>query len=95
MSKATGVMDKRSECGQHGYRSGLAEAQAGRTLTVLGNGGLHNQFDAFLGEMAIVTDTLNVQQTRGCIAFRPSWLIRFTRLETASPDFRPERRAAT
>jgi hypothetical protein len=39
-----------------GHGSGGSRFQARDTLTVLGDGGLHNSLDAFLGHSAVVAD---------------------------------------
>ncbi|HEY5729083.1 MAG TPA: hypothetical protein VIS72_03470 [Anaerolineales bacterium] len=63
MTKAAGVMHKQSERGQQGHGAGDTKAQARGALTLCGEGRLHNTLNTFLGEMTVVTDMLDVQQT--------------------------------
>ena len=63
MSKAAGVVHKQSERRKQGYGARQTKAQARGALTLFGEGRLHNAFDAFLGEMTVVADALDVQQT--------------------------------
>jgi len=63
MSKTAGVVHKQSERRQQGHSARQTKAQAGGALTLWGEGRLHNAFNTFLGEMTVVADTLDVQQT--------------------------------
>jgi hypothetical protein len=63
MSKTAGVVHKQSKRRQQGHSARQTKTQAGGALTLCGEGRLHNAFNTFLGEMTVVADTLDVQQT--------------------------------